>query len=358
MSVCIIAEAGVNHNGSLQRALELIDAAADAGADVVKFQTFNAASLVNQQAPMADYQKQNIGVEQSQFEMLKALELPLDAYAQLQRHCQARGIEFMSSPFDIGSLKLLVQELHCQRIKLASGEITNGPLLLAAARCGAELILSTGMATTDEISDALAVLAWGIGEPERDPDSLQQCHAALGDPALLETLRQRLILLHCTSQYPAPVTEVNLKAMQTMAQSWGIPVGYSDHTEGIVVPIAAAALGACVIEKHFTLDRSLPGPDHKASLEPDELAQMVAAIRATSAALGSGVKAPSPVEANTRNIARKSLQAATAIQPGERFDQANLIVRRPGTGISPMHYWDYLQRSANRTYQVGDLLDE
>lgn len=354
----IIAEAGVNHNGSLDRALELVDVAAQAGADVVKFQTFNAEALVTEQAPMAEYQQQNTGLQQSQLEMLKKLELPFSAYRELLASCQSQGIEFMSSPFDGNSLRFLTDELGVRRLKIASGEITNGPLLLEFARSGCRLILSTGMSELDEIRLALGVLAYGMLEPQRNPTGIQAFNEALETPEAQQLLQQRVTLLHCTSQYPTPVDQVNLAAMQTLRESFGLATGYSDHTAGITIAIAAAALGASVIEKHFTLDKALPGPDHKASLEPRELQQMVAAVHEATLCRGDGLKRPQPCEWDTRTVARKSLVAAEPIAEGQLFDASNLKAQRPGKGVSPMSYWDYLQQPAQRGYPAGSLIDE
>ncbi|HXU71378.1 MAG TPA: N-acetylneuraminate synthase [Polyangia bacterium] len=327
MSVFVIAEAGVNHNGSVERALAMIDCAADAGADAVKFQTFHADALVSRGAAKAEYQVRATGDEESQLEMVRALELDEAAHRQLVAHCRARGIEFMSTPFDPESVALLVS-LGVSRLKIPSGEITNPLLLRAVAATALPLIMSTGMSTLDEIEAALAVTG----------------------------ARERVTLLHCTTEYPAPIGEVNLRAMATMAARFGLPVGYSDHTEGIVVASAAVALGAVVIEKHFTLDRGLPGPDHKASLEPSELRAMVAAIRAVERALGRVEKAPTPSEVKNLVVARKSLVAARAIRRGERFTPENLTTKRPGSGISAMRYDEWLGREADRDYEADELI--
>ena len=363
MSECtlIIAEAGVNHNGSVELALQLVDAAAAAGADIVKFQTFNTAKLVARHAPKARYQQQAGAAGESQFEMVRRLELDAAAFHRIAGHCAARGIEFLSTPFDEDSLDLLVRELPVRRLKLPSGEITNAPLLLRAARSGLPLIVSTGMATLGEIEDALGVLAFGLlggGLPGTDtPPGRTAFTAARCSEQGQARLAGTVTLLHCTSEYPAPLDEVNLHAMATLRRAFGLTVGYSDHTEGIAVPVAAAALGARVIEKHYTLDRSLPGPDHHASLEPAELAAMVAAIRAAERALGSPQKTLQPGEADTRAVARKSLVAACAIPAGAPFTPENLTAKRPGGGRSPFDYWDLLGRPAPRDYAADEAID-
>jgi len=357
-TVEVIAEAGVNHNGCIDKAMKLVDAAVDAGADVVKFQTFRAETLVTDSAPMAAYQQANTGVRQSQLEMLKQLELPPAAFRDLKDYCTNKGIEFMSSPFDAESLRYLVDELNVDRLKIASGELTNGPLLLAFGNSGCDLILSTGMSDNNEIRDALSVLAFAMLVPGRVPSGMAECEQAFAKNEGQRLLQQRLTLLHCTSQYPAPLNEVNLSAMAAMHSDWLLPVGYSDHTEGVTIPIAAAAMGACIIEKHFTLDRHLPGPDHKASLEPEELKHMVRAIRDVSTARGYSRKTLQPSERNTRAVARKSLVASIVINKGDPLTCENIKVQRPGSGISPMLYWDYLGQIADRDYCVGELLHE
>ena len=354
--VLIIAEAGVNHNGSLERALKLVEAAAAAGADVVKFQTFKTENVIARHAPKARYQKETCGADESQFDMVRRLELDGAAFRRIADHAAGLGIEFLSTPFDEESLALLVDTLPVRRLKLPSGEITNAPLLLRAAQSGLPLIVSTGMATLGEIEAALGVLAFGrLGRGE--PPSPAAFAAAWTDPAGRAALAGAVTLLHCTSEYPAPLDQINLAAMATLGRAFGLPVGYSDHSEGIAVPVAATALGAVMIEKHFTLDRSLPGPDHRASLEPTELAAMVAAVRAAGRALGQPIKALQPGEADTRLVARKSLVAAAAIPAGAPFTPANLTAKRPGTGRSPFDYWALLGRPAPRAYAADEAID-
>ncbi len=332
MTTLIIAEAGVNHNGELSLAKRLIDAAAGAGADMVKFQTFGADRLATVYADKADYQTMSSGADESQHAMLARLELTRDMHEALIAHCSARGIEFFSTAFDVESVDLL-SELGLSRFKIPSGEITNLSYLRHIGRCGKPVILSTGMATLGEIEAALSVLE------------------KAGTP------RERITVLHCTTEYPTPFADVNLRAMLTIRDAFGVKVGYSDHTAGIEVSIAAVALGAVVIEKHFTLNRQMPGPDHKASVEPTELAAMVAAIRNIEMALGDGIKQPSESESKNKPIARRSLVAARLIRKGEVFTEANIAAKRPGTGLSPMRLDEVLGRPAPRDFAADDLID-
>lgn len=332
MKTLIIAEAGVNHNGDLALARQLIDVAAEAGTDMVKFQTFSADRLVTAHAWKAAYQAQTTDAGESQHAMIRRLELTREMHEELIDHCKSRGIRFFSTGFDPESIDLLV-ELGLNRFKIPSGEITNLPYLRHVGRYGKPVILSTGMATLGEIEAALDVLE----------------HAG--------TLRDRITVLHCNTEYPTPMADVNLRAMLTIRDAFGVAVGYSDHTSGIEVAVAAVALGATVIEKHFTLDRALPGPDHKASLEPDELKAMVAAIRNIEQALGDGIKRPSPSEAKNKPVARKSLVAACAIRSGEVFSASNLAVKRPGTGLSPMRWDEVVGRKAVRDFAPDELIE-
>ena len=332
MPVLVIAEAGVNHNGELSIARGLIDAAAQAGADLVKFQTFGAARLATGHAAKAHYQSASADPSESQLAMLRRLELDRSMHESLIEHCRMRAVGFFSTGFDTQSVDLLA-ELGADRFKIPSGEITNLPYLRHLGRYGKPIILSSGMATLGEIEAAIDVLE------------------ASGTP------RGRITVLHCTTEYPAPMADVNLRAMLTIRDAFGVAVGYSDHTVGIEVAIAAAALGATVIEKHFTLDRTLPGPDHKASLEPLELEAMVAAIRNIEQALGDGVKRPSAGEALNQSAARKSLVAAHEIRAGETFSAANLAAKRPGTGISPMRWDEVIGRKARRDFAADELID-
>jgi N-acetylneuraminate synthase len=355
--VLVIAEAGVNHNGSLDRARALVDAAAAAGADAVKFQSFKADLLVSASAPKARYQQQSTPAGESQLEMLRRLELDEAEHLALIEHCDRRGIRFLSSPFDLESVDLLAGRFGLRLLKIASGQISNGPLLLRAARAGASVIVSTGMSTLGDVETALGVLAFGYAGGDARPslEAFARCWAA---PSSRQILRDRVTLLHCTTEYPAPFAEVNLRAMDTLGQAFALPVGFSDHTTGIAIPLAAVARGATVIEKHFTLDRGLPGPDHQASLEPRELAAMVEGIRQVELALGDGRKVPAPSEMGNRAVARQSLVAASAIKRGEPFTEANLGFKRPGTGVSPLRYWQVLGTLATRDYAPDEALDD
>lgn len=355
MSVTVIAEAGVNHNGDLDTALALVEAAADAGADIVKFQTFSADALAAARAPKAAYQARETGTDQSQLDMLRALELPRDHHRVLARACAERGIEFLSTAFDMASLAFLVGEMGIRRIKIPSGELTNAPLVLAAARTGLPLIVSTGMASLGEVEQALGVVAFGAVGGNAAP-SRAAFEAAYASAEGRRVLHERVTVLHCTTDYPTPPDAVNLNAMATMARAFGTACGYSDHTAGLTVPVLAVGLGATVIEKHFTLDRDLPGPDHAASLEPDELARMVAMIREAEAALGSPVKAPGAAERANMEVARKSLVAARAIAEGEAFSADNLTVKRPGGGRAPMDYWALLGTPSPRAYAPDEAI--
>jgi len=351
----IIAEAGVNHNGSRDLARRLIDVAAQAGADAVKFQTFRAEQLVSRQAPKAEYQTRTTDQAESQFDMIRKLELSTEDHDELIAYARQSGISFLSTPFDAVSLQLLTQRFGMETIKIPSGEITNAPFLLEIARQAKQVILSTGMSTLAEIETALGVLAFGFCASNEQPgrDSFRLAYSSdQGQQAL----RQRVTLLHCTTEYPAPFDEVNLCAMDTLAQAFGLPVGYSDHTPGIHIPIAAVARGACLIEKHFTLDRTLPGPDHKASLEPDELRQMVSNVRAVEQALGDGIKRPTASEWKNLKVARKSLVAGRPIAEGEIFTSANVLCKRPGAGMSPMEYWNLLGKRSDKTYCEDELI--
>jgi N-acetylneuraminate synthase len=354
----VIAEAGVNHNGSLDIARELIDVAARAGADAVKFQTFRAEAVISRSARKAPYQIANTGNDESQLDMVRRLELSADDHRALVAHAREKGIEFLSTPADLDSVRVLTELLHLRRLKIGSGEVTNLPLLIKAARTGARLIVSTGMSNLSEVELALEALAFGLLASAEVRATRQAMTAAYLSDAGRQLLRERVTLLHCTTEYPAPVQDANLRAMETMHWAFGLPVGYSDHTLGIHIAVAAAALGAVILEKHFTLDRNMPGPDHVASLEPNELKNMVTAIRDTDRALGSGLKLPAATELKNKPIARKSLTAARDIRVGERFTEQNLTTKRPGTGICAAQYFEYLDRVASRDYSADDLIDE
>lgn len=329
MGIYIIAEAGVNHNGSFELACRLVDAAKEAGVDCIKFQTFKSENLVSRSAPKADYQKKTTG-DSSQQDMLKKLELSYEEFLLLKDYCDSRQICFLSTPFDFESIDFL-DSIDMPFWKVPSGEITNLPYLLAIAKTGKPVVMSTGMCGMEEIQAAVKALQEN-GTPE-------------------------ITLLHCNTEYPTPFEDVNLKAMLTMRDAFGLKVGYSDHTRGIEVPVAAAALGAQVIEKHFTLDRAMEGPDHKASLEPDELKAMVSSIRHIESALGTGEKTPSPSELKNRPIARKSIVARTPIRAGEAFTEENITVKRPGSGISPMKWFEVLGAKAPRDFAVDEIIE-
>lgn len=354
MRTYIIAEAGVNHNGSLEMAKELVSAAAEAGADAVKFQTFKADLLVSRTAPKAEYQTRTTGREESQHEMIRKLELDRRQHEMLLDACRECGIQFLSTPFDHDSVDLLALTFDLPVIKVSSGDLTNAPLLLRIAAMGKPVILGTGMATLGEIEDALGVLA--LGYTCAAQPSLAAFRAAFCSVKGQQALKEKVTLLHCTTEYPAPLEEVNLRVMETLRGAFGLAVGYSDHTEGIAVPLAAAALGAEVIEKHFTLDRTLPGPDHKASLEVRELKQMVQGIRSVEKALGRGIKHPTQSEIKNLPVARKSLVAASSITEGEIYTDSNVAVKRPGSGLSPMQYWDLLGKKASRDSGVDEVI--
>lgn len=353
--VYIIAEAGVNHNGSLDLARDLVEVAASAGADAVKFQTFKAEEIVCKSAPKAKYQLEAGPPEESQFDMLKKLELSTDSYHELAEECQKCGIDFLSTPFDLESLDLLAGALNLRRIKVSSGDITNAPLLLHAARFAKPVLLSTGMSTLGDVEAALGVLAQGYVSPNEIP-SRDKFRSAFVSSQGQAALRRNVTLLHCTSEYPARFEDINLRAMETMAATFGLPVGYSDHTNGIAVSIAAVACGATVLEKHFTLDRCLPGPDHAASVSPTELKALVESIRQVEKALGSARKVPCALEMRNQKVVRRSLVAACEIKRGERFTTSNLAVKRPGTGIPPINYWDWIGQAADRNYARDEMI--
>lgn len=329
MSVYIIAEAGVNHNGSIDLAYKLVDAAKEAGADCIKFQTFKSNQLVARSAQKAEYQKATTG-DSSQQDMLRKLELSYEDFLKLKQYCDKVEIAFLSTPFDFESIEFL-NSVEMPFWKIPSGEITNLPYLVALAKTGKPVVMSTGMCEMNEVSEAINILRkYGTED---------------------------IKLLHCNTEYPTPFEDVNLRAMQTLHKTFGLEVGYSDHTRGIEVPIAAVAMGAAIIEKHFTLSRNMEGPDHKASLEPNELAAMVTSIRNIEKALGDGNKTPSPSERKNIAVARKSIVAKEKIRAGEIFTEQNITVKRPGNGISPMKWFDIIGTVAARDYEEDELLE-
>ncbi|MBT5400114.1 N-acetylneuraminate synthase [bacterium] len=331
MSVFVIAEAGVNHNGSVELAKKLIDVALNSGADAVKFQTFKAENLVVKNTQKADYQKQTTDASESQFDMIKKLELDVEAHKELIAYCQKKDIIFLSTPFDHESIDML-SDLGLQIFKIPSGEITNLPYLRHIGSLGKQIILSTGMSNIKEVGDALDILV-NAG-----------------------TSKDNIIVLHANTMYPTPMEDVNLNAMLTIQKEFGVDIGYSDHTLGIEVDIAAVAMGASCIEKHFTLDKTMDGPDHKASLEPEELKAMVGAIRNIEKALGSSEKKPSPSESVNIKVVRKSIIASKDIQKGDLLTDKNITVKRPGNGISPMKWDDIVETIATKDYRTDDLI--
>ncbi|MEH2499517.1 N-acetylneuraminate synthase [Bradyrhizobium sp. AZCC 1678] len=353
----IIAEAGVNHNGDRARALELVEAAARAGADVVKFQSFRADRLATAEAAKASYQQATTGNAQSQLEMLRALELSEDDEERIATACVAAGITYMSTPFDADSATHLVRRIGVSTLKVGSGDLTNAPLLLHLARFRLPIILSTGMATLAEVEQALGVIAFGYLEDVHARPSPADFASCLLDRETWTELRAKVTLLHCTTEYPADPQSINLRAMATLRDAFELPVGFSDHSRGIHVAAAAVALGAAVIEKHLTLDCNLPGPDHRASIEPDEMARMIASIRDVEVALGDGRKIPAREEIPNRTVARRSLVAIRSVSAGERFTEDNLGVKRPGDGIPPIEYWSYLGKTAQRDYAANEALE-
>lgn len=328
--VCIIAEAGVNHNGDIKLAKKMVDVAKQAGVDYIKFQTFSPEKLVSKYAQKAKYQKENTNSDESQLKMLQKVALSKSEFKQLKEYCFEVGIGFISTPFDDDSINFL-EEFDMDFWKIPSGEITNLPYLEKIANTGRKVIMSTGMCEVEEILNAISVL-----ENNGTND---------------------IVLLHCNTQYPTPYEDVNLKAMYAIEKATGKPVGYSDHTQGIEVPIAAVAMGAVVIEKHFTLDKGMDGPDHKASLEPDELTQMVSSIRKIEKALGDGKKEPSESEKENINVARKSIVASKTIKKGTVFSEDNITVKRPGNGISPMRWYDVIGQTAMRDYEEDEMIE-
>ena len=329
--VTVIAEAGVNHNGDIDVAKKLIECAKEAGADYVKFQTFKAEELTTRQGELADYQKRQVGDYKNQFEMLKKLELSKDDHLEIIEHCRKVGINFLSTPFEVHSLRLLI-ELDADLIKISSGDLTNYFLLKETAKSNLPIILSTGMGTLDEIHDAISCLT---------SNGLD---------------KSKISLLHCTTEYPCPYSEVNLSVIKKLEKLFRVKIGYSDHTLGISVPIAAAAMGACIIEKHFTLDRNMIGPDHQASIEPDELSRMIKEIRNITDAIGTELKAPTESEIKNMNIARKSLVASKRISKGEIFTYDNLTAKRPGSGLSPMLVTKILGKKSKHNFEKDDKI--
>ncbi len=352
--VLIIAEAGVNHNGDRDLAFGLVEAAAEAGADAIKFQTFRAETLVTKTASKADYQKRTTGTSESQFQMLAQLELNNETHVALKKHSEQLGLLFISTAFDKESLAFLSRDLQLEILKIPSGELTNGPFLLEFSRTGKQLILSTGMATVEEIKKALSVLAFGLcGGSDPSTAIFSDYYNSHEGQCLL---KERVVLLHCTSEYPASIESLDMRSITILRDVFSLKVGYSDHSEGIQAACVATSMGAVVIEKHLTLDRSLTGPDHQASLEPGDFGNMVDIIRSTELMMGDGQKTPSAAEISNRSVARKSLIAARDILQGEMFTNSNVAVKRPGTGRSPMEYWSVIGTRSKRSYSKDELI--
>jgi len=352
----IIAEAGVNHNGELAVALEMVDIAAECGCDAIKFQTFKADRLVTRETPKAPYQTLYDSTP-SQFEMLKALELSAEQHAAIFDRCITKGIDFLSTPFDIQSLQYLVETFDMSEIKISSGDLTNAPLLLEAARTQRPIILSTGMATLEDIAKALQVLSVGYTSPQASPSAeLDDLPVSL--PQNFTALNDKVTILHCVTQYPTPLEDAGLDSILVLKEAFGVPVGYSDHTTSTILPAVSVALGAILVEKHFTFDKKSHGPDHASSLEPDELLQMVAYIRDVEKTMTDRGKIPTVGELANIDCARKSLTASKPIQVGDVFTADNVTVKRPGTGISPFRYWDVIGRPSPKSYDIDETIDE
>ncbi|MFJ8257658.1 N-acetylneuraminate synthase [Peribacillus asahii] len=353
----IIAEAGVNHNGSFELACTLIDRAVESGADAVKFQTFKTENLVTKKAKQAAYQVKNIGEETSQFAMLKKLELSYDEFIQLKAYCDEKKIEFLSTPFDRESVDFLVDEIKMGTVKIPSGELTNSPFVHYIATKRKPIILSTGMATMEDIHESLSFIAYGLVYPDK-PVKIKDVQQFYHTSEAKKWLKDYVTILHCTTEYPTPYTDINLKAMDYLKKELQVNIGLSDHSEGIYIPIAAVARGAQVIEKHFTISRLLPGPDHSASLEPDELTEMVKAIRIIEHSLGEDAKKPTLNEQRNQIATRKSLVTAKKMELGEIFTEENLTVKRPGNGMVPSQLWSLLGTKASKSYEEDELIDE
>ena len=352
----LIAEAGVNHNGSIELAKKLIDAAVMAGADAVKFQSFVASSIVTAGASKTEYQITNTGSQESQLEMLKKLELSHTQQRELHQYCQRSGIQFLSTPFDTASLNFLTADLGLETIKVGSGELTNAPFLFEVARLAKNIILSTGMSTIDEVADALGVIAFVMTD-SKNP-SVSSFKSALASSEGRKAVTSKVTLLHCTTDYPTVPSDVNLQAMSTLREKFDCQVGFSDHSVGIHLAVAAVAMGATVIEKHLTIDRDLPGPDHKASLEPNEFKNLVEQVRDLENAFGDGIKRPTEVELKNKKIARRSLVALKAIKTGDVFTSENVTIKRPGTGRSPFEYWSLLGTKATSDIAENEVIPQ
>lgn len=352
--VFIVAEAGVNHDGSISKALELIDAAIYAGADAVKFQTYKTEQYVTKKAGKAQYQKDATGINENQFQMIKNLELKYEDYYALKDKCFQNQIKFLSTAFDHESLKFLVNDLKVETLKIPSGEITNGPYLLEHSKCKKELIVSTGMSSFDEIELALGVIAFGLlGSKNPCEENFKK---SFNSESGQDILKRYVTLLHCTSNYPADYFEINLNAMIELGKRFKLPIGYSDHSKGKLVSISAASMGAKYIEKHFTLDKNSSGPDHSASLEPEELKEMVRDIRDIELIRGSNIKEPQVSEIDNQKVVRRSIVAIDVINKGEIFTEKNIGVKRPATGKNPMKYWELIGQKSDKDYDYDDFI--
>jgi len=354
----VIAEAGVNHNGDIDMALELIEKAAEAGADAIKFQTYKAENLVTKHSKKAEYQLKTTGGKDTQLQMLKDLELKYETHFQLKDYCQKTNIDFLSTAFDLDSLRFLSKDLKMKTLKIPSGEITNLPFLIDFAQTGAEIIMSSGMANIDEIRDALGALAFGFIYTKKNMPlpSRKQFIKVFNSNEGQEVLNKHVTLMHCVTEYPAPIDEINLNVISSLKKIFNLRIGYSDHTEGIIASVIAVSHGATIIEKHFTQSKNLLGPDHKASLEPEEFKIMVDQIRMAEKMMGDGEKKVMPSELKNISIARKSIVASMRITKGDIFSSENLSIKRPGNGKSPIHYWSLLGKKATKDYDVDELI--
>lgn len=356
--VFMIAEAGVNHNGCLDLALKMVDTASEAGADAIKFQIFDADQLVVLGAEKANYQRCSGDRREDQHQMLRGLELSKHDFFKIKEHCLKRQIKFLASPFDSDSLSFLVDELEAPVVKFGSGEISSLPLLMEAARKGVSMILSTGMSDIEDVCLALGTIAYGYMNTAVDHSALEPSKdvflRTFGSEEAKAIIKERITLLHCTSEYPAPFESINLRAMKTLRDTFDLPVGFSDHSRGVHVSLAAVALGATTLEKHFTLDKNMVGPDHKASLDPEELKRWVRETREVAVSLGSEAKNPQAVELENRKVVRKSLVALKPIPKGDSFSEQNLGIKRPGGGLPPYRYWEFLGKVANKDFRVDD----
>tara|TARA_B100001250_G_scaffold300104_1_gene261816 strand:- start:53406 stop:54482 length:1077 start_codon:yes stop_codon:yes gene_type:complete len=355
--IIVIAEAGVNHNGNKDLAYDLIDAAAEAKADYVKFQTYKTSEIIDKKAAKAGYQKVTTDANEGQYEMLKRLELPYDFHKELLEHALNRGINFLSTPFELTSLNFLVNVIGLKINKIPSGEITNAPFLLEHTKTNNDLILSTGMSTLEEIRLALSIIAFGFINKNKKPGAKAFLEAYESEEGQI-ALKKKVTLLHCTSEYPAPKENLNLFAMDEIKKEFNLKVGYSDHSEGINASIIAAAMGACLIEKHFTMDKSLEGPDHRASIDPKELSQLVEGIRDVEKMQGNKIKRPTDVEIKNKEAIRKSIVANGNIKIGDTFTLENLVIKRPGNGMNPIKIWDLLGKQSKKSYNNDEQISE